>query len=179
MSAIIPPTQMPVERVKVIKFSHVSKKFALHTQRVNSFQEMLTGLFGRGRRLVKPPPELAAGAREFWALRDVNFSVYTGEALGIIGENGSGKSTTLKLISRILYPTEGSVSVDPRRHLLFANTTWMPMIVQLIARGTPAASQADAAVGTSASRPPSSSSTLSVRIVLPDASTRRGGAPSG
>jgi lipopolysaccharide transport system ATP-binding protein len=111
MSMMIPPTQMPVEHVKVIKFSHVSKKFSLHTQRVNSFQEILTGLFGKGRRLVKPPPELATGAREFWALRDVNFSVYTGEALGIIGENGSGKSTTLKLISRILYPTEGSVSV--------------------------------------------------------------------
>src|SRR5690242_3536477 len=98
-------------RVKVIKFSHVSKRFQLHQQRPNSFQEMLTGLIGKGRRLTKPPPELAPQAKSFWALRDVNFSVYTGEALGIIGENGSGKSTTLKLISRILYPTEGSVSV--------------------------------------------------------------------
>jgi ABC-type polysaccharide/polyol phosphate transport system ATPase subunit len=98
-------------RVKVIKFSHVSKRFALHQQRATSFQEMLTGLFGRGRRLTQPPPELAPKARDFWALRDVNFSVYNGEALGIIGENGSGKSTSLKMISRILYPTEGSVSV--------------------------------------------------------------------
>ncbi|HUS17819.1 MAG TPA: ABC transporter ATP-binding protein [Chloroflexia bacterium] len=98
-------------RVKVIKFSHVSKRFILHQQRVASFQEMLTGLVGRGRRLTKPPPELAPPARDFWALRDVNFSVYAGEALGIIGENGSGKSTTLKLISRILYASEGSVSV--------------------------------------------------------------------
>src|SRR5207244_4121161 len=41
----------------------------------------------------------------------VNFSIYAGEAVGIIGENGSGKSTTLKLITRILEPTSGSVSV--------------------------------------------------------------------
>ncbi len=97
--------------VKVIKFSHVSKRFLLQQQRVNSFQEVLTSMTARGRRLVKPPDELAPPTREFWALRDVNFSVYAGEALGIIGENGSGKSTSLKMISRILYPTEGSVSV--------------------------------------------------------------------
>ena len=35
---------------------------------------------------------------KFWALKDVNFGIYQGEAVGIIGENGSGKSTTLKLI---------------------------------------------------------------------------------
>jgi len=98
-------------RLKVIKFSHVSKRFLLHQQRPNSFQEMFTGLMGRGRRLTRPPPELAPPARDFWALRDVNFSIYAGEALGIIGENGSGKSTSLKLISRILFPTAGSVSV--------------------------------------------------------------------
>src|SRR5689334_8696567 len=98
-------------RVKVIKFSHVSKRFLLHQQRPNSFQEMLTGLIGKGRRLTKPPPELAPQAKSFWALRDVNFSIYAGEAVGIIGENGSGKSTTLKLISRILEPSSGSVSV--------------------------------------------------------------------
>src|SRR5579859_4223302 len=106
-----PGAPVAVPRVKVIKFSHVSKRFALHQQRPSSFQEMLTGLFGKGRRLTQPPAELVPVAREFWALRDVNMSVYTGEALGIIGENGSGKSTTLKLISRILYPTAGSVSV--------------------------------------------------------------------
>jgi len=103
-----PPIVGPV---KVIKFSHVSKRFLLQQQRVNSFQEVLTSLTARGRRLVKPPEGLAPPTREFWALRDVNFSVYAGEALGIIGENGSGKSTALKMISRILYPTEGSVSV--------------------------------------------------------------------
>jgi homopolymeric O-antigen transport system ATP-binding protein len=98
----------PQERLKVIKFSHVSKRFQLHAARPKSFQDLLVGLMGRTRR--RPPEELAP-TKEFWALKDVNFSIYQGEAVGIIGENGSGKSTTLKLISRILYPTTGSVNV--------------------------------------------------------------------
>src|SRR5262245_3027562 len=98
------------QRRKVVKFSRVSKRFELHTARPKSFQDMLVNLMGRAKG-ARPPAELAP-PREFWALRDVNFSIYQGEAVGIIGENGSGKSTTLKLISRILYPTSGSVNVD-------------------------------------------------------------------
>ncbi|HEX8599811.1 MAG TPA: ABC transporter ATP-binding protein [Chloroflexia bacterium] len=97
--------------LKVIKFSKVSKRFILRHERPRSFQDMLVSLFGlrtlsrRGVAMPRPANE------EFWALRDVNFSIYAGEAVGIIGENGSGKSTTLKLVSRILEPTSGSVSV--------------------------------------------------------------------
>jgi lipopolysaccharide transport system ATP-binding protein len=97
--------------LKVIKFSHVFKRFTLHHERPRSFQEAVVNLFGlrnpsrRGIAMPRPATE------EFWALRDVNFSIYAGEAVGIIGENGSGKSTTLKLMSRILEPTSGSVSV--------------------------------------------------------------------
>jgi lipopolysaccharide transport system ATP-binding protein len=98
-------------RNKVIKFSSVSKRFILHHERARSFQDMVVSVFGlrtpskRGVALPQPANQL------FWALRDVNFGIYEGEAVGIIGENGSGKSTTLKLISRILEPTSGSVSV--------------------------------------------------------------------
>src|SRR4051794_31795553 len=46
-------------RTKVIKFSHVSKRFTLHQERPHSFQEMLTSRLGRGRKLAVPPPELA------------------------------------------------------------------------------------------------------------------------
>jgi lipopolysaccharide transport system ATP-binding protein len=96
---------------KVIKFSKVSKRFILRHERPRSFQDVMVSLFGlrslskRGVAMPRPANE------EFWALRDVNFSIYAGEAVGIIGENGSGKSTTLKLISRILEPSTGSVSV--------------------------------------------------------------------
>jgi ABC-type polysaccharide/polyol phosphate transport system ATPase subunit len=52
--------------------------------------------------------------REFWALSDVSFEVHAGEALGIIGRNGAGKSTILKLLTRILKPTRGACAVNGR-----------------------------------------------------------------
>jgi lipopolysaccharide transport system ATP-binding protein len=52
--------------------------------------------------------------REFWALRDIGFQVRRGEAFGIIGANGAGKSTMLKLLCRILRPTRGRVAATGR-----------------------------------------------------------------
>jgi lipopolysaccharide transport system ATP-binding protein len=52
--------------------------------------------------------------QEFWALRDVSFDVDFGEAVGIIGRNGAGKSTMLKLLSRITLPTEGRIELHGR-----------------------------------------------------------------
>jgi lipopolysaccharide transport system ATP-binding protein len=51
---------------------------------------------------------------EFWALRDVSFAINRGEALGIIGHNGAGKSTILKLLSSITAPTSGEIVIDGR-----------------------------------------------------------------
>ncbi|MBQ9797360.1 MAG: ABC transporter ATP-binding protein [Clostridia bacterium] len=50
--------------------------------------------------------------KEFWADKDVNFKLYPGDMLGIIGTNGAGKSTLLKAISGIMIPTEGSVTCN-------------------------------------------------------------------
>ena len=51
---------------------------------------------------------------ENWVLNDISFSIKKGEAVGLIGINGCGKSTTLKLINRIIYPTSGKIIVNGR-----------------------------------------------------------------
>lgn len=69
----------------------------------------------RGRRTLK---DLFAGASrrcrpgEFWALRDVSFTVEPGESIGVVGRNGQGKSTLLRLVASVLLPDEGSVRVN-------------------------------------------------------------------
>jgi ABC-2 type transport system ATP-binding protein len=68
----------------------------------------------RGRRTFK---DLFAGRRrrsrpnEFWALRNVDFTVARGESIGVVGRNGQGKSTLLKLVAGVVLPDEGTVEV--------------------------------------------------------------------
>jgi ABC-type polysaccharide/polyol phosphate transport system ATPase subunit len=94
-----------------IEFDNVWKKFQrgeLH----DSLRDLIPAM---ARRLVGRAPkkeELSQG--EFWAVRDVSFSVRPGEALGIIGPNGAGKSTILKLLTQILTPTRGRCMIHGR-----------------------------------------------------------------
>src|SRR5919201_3227498 len=62
----------------------------------------------------RKPGSLWRSRRDFWALRNVSFEVRRGEALGIIGRNGAGKSTILKLLSGITAPTEGEITIRGR-----------------------------------------------------------------
>ncbi|NCC32093.1 MAG: ABC transporter ATP-binding protein, partial [Chloroflexia bacterium] len=87
----------------VIEFNQVSKRFVLHKDQRKTVQERVIGL-------VRPRPP----GDVFWALRDVDFVVHEGQSLGLVGHNGAGKSTALKLITRILEPTSGRVRTRGR-----------------------------------------------------------------
>jgi lipopolysaccharide transport system ATP-binding protein len=91
--------------MSAICFDHISKQFTLHHERTRSFQE----LFVNAIRLNRP-----ASREKYWALRDVSFEIAPGEMVGIVGDNGAGKSTLLKLISHIIEPTSGQISINGR-----------------------------------------------------------------
>lgn len=94
-----------------LRMEHVFKKFS-RGERHDSLRDLVPAMT---RRLFRRA--LGNGGlrpEEFWALNDVSFEVRKGEALGIIGHNGAGKSTILKHLSGIMRPTTGSVVVQGR-----------------------------------------------------------------
>jgi len=94
----------------VVTFDQVWKKF-VRGERHTSLRDLIPAAV---RSMVRPRSPESLKKTEFWALRDVSFSVRSGEALGIIGPNGAGKSTTLKLLTRIMRPSRGRCGITGR-----------------------------------------------------------------
>lgn len=86
--------------MKIIEVNHVSMRFNLAKEKTESLKEYVVKLL-TGKLLFD----------EFFALKDVSFSIDAGSSVGILGANGSGKSTLLKVISGIYPPSAGSVTV--------------------------------------------------------------------
>src|SRR5262245_49533902 len=94
----------------VLEVQAVSKKFR-RGELYDSLRDLIPAVTSR---LFHTRRTEALEQREFWAVRDVSFSVERGEAFGIIGANGAGKSTILKLLTGIMRPTMGSIRVAGR-----------------------------------------------------------------
>src|SRR5271154_458680 len=94
----------------VLRVENVSKRFVrgeLHDSLRDFIPSALSKIVGRSRSASK-------SNNEFWALSEVSFALNRGEAFGIIGANGAGKSTILKLITGIMKPTRGTIDVHGR-----------------------------------------------------------------
>lgn len=84
-----------------ISVDNISMKFRLSNEKVDSLKEYLLRVLKKDIRYS-----------DFYALNSLSFKIYRGERVGIIGHNGAGKSTLLKIISGVMKPTIGKVSVD-------------------------------------------------------------------
>lgn len=94
----------------VIEIENLGKLYRIGSQKEKylSLREEIVKKFSPGARRAH------AAKEEFWALKDISFSVQQGAAVGIIGRNGAGKSTLLKILSQITPPTEGRITMHGR-----------------------------------------------------------------
>lgn len=87
----------------MIKLDKVSMRFNLGIEKNFSFKEAFIRLFQFKKKKKK---------EDFWALKDICFEIKKGEVVGLIGSNGAGKSTMLKVVSGVMKPTKGKVYVN-------------------------------------------------------------------
>jgi ABC-type polysaccharide/polyol phosphate transport system ATPase subunit len=86
---------------EVVSLRNVSVRYHAHLGGRRSLKQLVVNL-----NKHNPQP-----VQQFWALRDINLSIAHGEVLGVVGRNGAGKSTLLSVVSRVLKPTDGTVSI--------------------------------------------------------------------
>lgn len=90
----------------IIRFENVNKQFTYSQDKPQTILETLISPFRRSER--------KKNKQYLWAVNDVSFDIFPGQSVGIVGRNGSGKSTVLKLATRIIKPTSGRIWVNGR-----------------------------------------------------------------
>ena len=101
--------------VTLLEAEGVSKQYILGMIGRRTLHADLSSWYARKRGKQDPNRKIGTEhiqfGEKFWALKDVSFSVQEGDAVALLGRNGAGKSTMLKLISRITMPTEGCIRI--------------------------------------------------------------------
>ncbi|SDS63704.1 ABC transporter ATP-binding protein [Opitutus sp. GAS368] len=100
----------------IIAVENLGKCYALRAPAARSglLRDTLGGALRNPLRMLRGAVAGAGAAEDFWAVRDLSFTVQPGEIVGIIGRNGAGKSTLLKMLSRITDPTAGRIRLRGR-----------------------------------------------------------------
>jgi ABC-type polysaccharide/polyol phosphate transport system ATPase subunit len=98
-----PDLKTPVNNGHVINLDSISVRYRVPQERFGTMKEYLI------RRL-----QGRVNHKDFWALKDVSLKIRQGEVFGVVGRNGAGKSTMLKVVSRVLRPTKGRVRIFGR-----------------------------------------------------------------
>lgn len=105
---------------KVIEVTNLSKKYVLCHEQKSAYSTIVSSLTQATKRFfrsLKNPFQVPSNERffeEFWALKEVNFECEEGDRIALIGKNGAGKSTFLKILSRIIEPSEGRIKIRGR-----------------------------------------------------------------
>jgi len=101
-----------------VEFNNVWKKFK-KGEKFDSLRDSIPNFF---KKLTRKNRDMPLSEYEFWAVKDVNFTIAKGGVVGIMGPNGAGKSTMLKLLSGIMSPTKGQMTLNGRLSALIEVT---------------------------------------------------------
>ncbi|MEA5256844.1 ABC transporter ATP-binding protein [Arcicella aquatica] len=99
----------------VIEAENISKKYIIDHIKSNAKADTLREVVtDKLKNIFSKKTEEQISHEEFWALKDVSFQINQGDRVGIIGSNGAGKSTMLKILSRITEPSQGKIKIKGR-----------------------------------------------------------------